>query len=600
MSFCWAPLLQVPFFASEPSTSHQSGNAEIPPKPSPLMNFYRKIRQFLTKDLWDVDVKQLPFPRRVGYSFLRMLIIAIRGFMEDRCTLQASALTYITLVSLVPILAITLAFCKGIGLQNKLMETMGLERIVKITPDAQGILRHEVIYHIRSAQPAENATTPTDASQEASTEKAEAAVVLPVQTAEGVVLAPAVIPSEEGTNVLVVLPTDQNQTTSTETSASEQETSTPEQEPSTAEQEPSPSLPSPHHPNFAAELPEPMQTALVKLFTYVDKTNFAALGLVGIAALLFSVLSAIRKLEDNFNAIWCVKKGRNILEQFSQYLIVLLLFPIALLLTVSTAAFVHSNELAKMLHTSSPAIIMLGNLLGNFIMYLFLLTGFVFLYFFMPHTRVRFVPAFIGGFFGSLVWLGVLFVYLRWQVGLAKFNAIYGGFAALPFFLAWLYTSWVVVLLGAEITYAVQHIRLTRLTKHLPPPDPATNHLLGIAAMESICRQFETGKGPWNAANYAATHAIALNELTAALDLLVRAKLIIQLTPNADPPVQYDYIPSRPPAQITLAEVQEAFFGMEEGRAQEISQFLPEKLITALQNYHRENLRELSEINFEK
>ena len=76
---------------------------------------------------------------------------------------------------------------------------------------------------------------------------------------------------------------------------------------------------------------------------------------------------------------------------------------------------------------------------------------------------------------------------------------------------------------------------------------------------------------------------------------------MMRLTISFDePPARFDYIPVRPPAQITLAEVQEAFFGMEAGRAQEISQLLPEKLVASLQNYHRENLRELSEINFGK
>ncbi|MBO4620286.1 MAG: YihY/virulence factor BrkB family protein [Victivallales bacterium] len=523
------------------------------------MKYYNIIKTFLAKDLWNVDVQQLPFAKRFGYSFLRMLIIAVRGFLEDRCTLQASALTYITLVSLVPILAITLAFCKGIGLQRKLMETIGLEMKVKMEPDEHGVMRREVVYNVIPKE--EDLETPLLETP-------------PEPLPETLDTAPLAPPEDISKDI---------------ENKEENEMPAPPEQP-----------PRKHRPNYAAELPEPMQVGLVKLFTYVDKTNFAALGLIGVAALLFSVLSAIRKLEDNFNAVWCIKKGRNLLEQFSQYLIVLLLFPIAMLLTISMATFVHSGELAEMLHTSSPFVLWLGHHLGNLLMYLFLWGGFVFLYFYMPHTKVHILPALVGGFLGSLVWLAVLYIYLRWQVGLAKFNAIYGGFAALPFFLAWLYTSWIVVLLGAEICFAMQHIRLTRLTKHLPPPDPATNHLLGIAAMESICRHFDDGQGPWNAMTYAAAHAVALNELTAALDILARAKLVIQLTPNAEPPAQFDYIPVRPPAQITLAEVQEAFFGIEAGRAQEISQFLPEKLVTSLQNYHRENLRELSEINFGK
>ncbi|MBR6471741.1 MAG: YihY family inner membrane protein, partial [Victivallales bacterium] len=536
------------------------------------------------------------------------------------------------------------AFCKGIGLQHKLMETIGLKRIVKIVKDDHGANRKESTYQIiPSDPPEETAAKPDGAAEQAVTEGAEntaaplpsipstavdgqatakaevVAVIDPAKAGEEVVLVAGSDAAGEGMVLVagpdaagegVMLVVDQATAEAGELpppnvqNPAEEEGMAPEpglqETPSAEKDSQEKAIPTPRRISYAAELPEAMQTALIALFTYVEKTNFAALGLVGVAALLFSVLSAIHKLEENLNAIWCVKKGRNLLQQFSQYLVVLLLFPIVSLLAISLATYMHSGELAAKLHTSSPVIIMLGQLLGNLLMYLFLWGGFTFLYLFMPHTRVRVIPAMLGGFFGSLIWLAVLYVYIRWQVGLANFNAIYGGFAALPFFLAWLYTSWVVVLLGAEISYAAQNIRLTRLTKHLPSPDPATNHLLGIAAMQSICRSFDAGKGPWNAIHYAATHAIALNELTAALDILVRANLIIQLPSNDDPSTQRDYIPVRPPAQITLAEVHEAFLGMEEGRAQEISLLLPDRLITSLQNYHRENLRLLKEINFEK
>ena len=112
------------------------------------MKYYTILKDFITRGLWNIDLQKLPRLKRFGYSILRMLIIAIRGFLEDRCTLQASALTYITLVSLVPILAITLAFCKGIGLQRKLMETIGLEMVVNVEPNSQGVPHREITYRV--------------------------------------------------------------------------------------------------------------------------------------------------------------------------------------------------------------------------------------------------------------------------------------------------------------------------------------------------------------------------------------------------------------------------------------------------------------------
>jgi len=79
-------------------------------------------------------------------------------------------------------------------------------------------------------------------------------------------------------------------------------------------------------------------------------------------------------------------------------------------------------------------------------------------YVFVPNTRVRIVPALIGGIAAGTVWQLTQWTYIRFQFGMARYNAIYGALAQLPLLMAWVYASWVIVLLGAEISFAIQNI----------------------------------------------------------------------------------------------------------------------------------------------
>ena len=499
--------------------------------PSLIKLPYYLVKRFFTQTLWDADYQRLGFIRRTLYSLCRISILAVRGFIGDRCTLQSSALTYITLVSIVPVLAITLSFCKGVGLQRRLLNSLGLQPVVSQIVDDEGQRRLEITYEIITAENAE------------SFKAAEANMPAPPFHGLG--------------------------------------------GPKT-----------PPHPGVAAQLPAPMQVALANVFTYVDKTNFAAIGIVGVIALLATVIASIKKLENIFNRIWCIERGRPLGRQICEYLVVLLLIPIILLCALSIQGFISSGELYEMLHTTSPAVQRLGNMAAHLLMVLFVVCAFAFLYIFMPNTRVKAGPAFLGGLAASLCFAAVLCAYIKWQIGLAKYNAIYGTFAALPFFLAWLYANWTVILLGAEVSYAAQNHRLLRLAKVAKPLEPGACHLLGIVIMNEICRTFANGKGPWNAGAFAATHNIHITELETALEPLRNAKLLLQINPLASPPLCYDYLPGRSPEQLTLHDVAEAFTRLDSEQARRIGQHLPDELRQKLVEHHQRAVAALDSLNF--
>ncbi len=481
---------------------------------------------FFTRRIWNADFRALRFLKRELYSLCRLLVVAGRGVFEDRCTLQSCALTYITMVSLVPVLAIALSFCKGMGLQTQLLEHLGIETLVQ--QGGQGG-EETLVYRV--------------------------------------------VPLTEEKEAFPV--------------------------PQAGEEEEPKALPRGVRPGFAAQLPEPVQEGILKIIGYVDKTNFAALGIVGVITLVCTVVMSIQKLENSFNDIWCVRRGRNLMRQVSEYLVVLLLLPILLSAILSLNAFINSGSLAELLHTQSAALLYWGHILARLLLFFFLVLSFAALYLFMPNTRVHLKPALLAGTVAAVAWGVVLLAYIRWQIGLARYNAIYGAFAALPFFLAWLYANWMVILLGAELCYAAQNQRLLRQTKQMRPVEAGANRLLGIAIVEAISRCYDEGRGCWNAGRFAIENNISIRELEFCLASLTRAGLVIQRMPDADPPDSYDYILGRPAAQITLSQVSDAFLGMDSETAQRISRCLPEAFVTFMRHRHEEQDQRMARITFQ-
>ncbi len=484
-----------------------------------------------------------------------MLAIAIKGFIEDKCTLQASALTYITLVTIVPVLAVTLAFCKGIGVQERLMSSIGIEREL-IETQSEEKSAQQYRYRIVQLEPEEEVA---QSSENATAEQGDAgqSEVQVVSRSERI--------KTVATQFSSLIKGDTNVTGKSA---------------------------------WAASLPAPMQDALIQLFTYVDRTNFAALGVVGLITMLVTVVMSIKKLENNFNSIWCVKRGRSLGRQFSEYLIVLLLTPLALLIVLTLATFLNNGGIAALLPAASASVRMWSKIAASSLLFAFVIVSFVFLYIFMPNTKVRLGAAIVGGVTAAIIWGVVLWAYIRWQIGLANFNKIYGSFAALPFFLAWLYANWTVVLLGVEICYSAQNAQLLRKAKHISQMAPGACHLLGVVIMNEVCRSFEEGHGQWSAAQFAATHNVSIKEIDAALTPLEQHGFIIRRNTNSQPPDCYEFVLGMPAEKISLAAVSEAYLGISSGDAERIAKCLPPRLSADIQRHHQEALASLQSVNF--
>lgn len=205
------------------------------------------------------------------------------------------------------------------------------------------------------------------------------------------------------------------------------------------------------------------EEVLSRIFTFanlsLEAANQGIIAGIGIFILLWSAIKILMNIEFVMNNIWEVREGRSFARRFSDYLALILICPIIIItasaLTVYlTAVFPIDSHQESLVNTLKQYIVFLLNLIP----YLLTCLLFTFLYIFMPNTRVRFIPALIAGLIAGSIYQFLQWAFFGLQVGVAQYNAIYGTFAALPLFLIWLNVSWVVLLLGAKVAFAVQNV----------------------------------------------------------------------------------------------------------------------------------------------
>jgi len=295
-----------------------------------------KIIKFLTTDIWRLRLKNYPPSKSFLIRQLRIIILSIRGYAEDKCKFRASALTFFSLLSIVPVIAMMFGIAKGFGLQGKI-EAQILDKMQGQEEIAQRLI--------------------------------------------------------EFSNSLL------------------------------------------------------------------ENAKGGFIAGIGVAFLLWAVIKLLSNIENSFNDIWGIKKGRSIGRKFSDYISMMLVCPILLVMS-SSATVIVSTQISQLilklpLHPSISSLILMSLKL---LPYCTIWVIFSFVFIFMPNTKVNWSSGILAGIVAGTMFQLVQSIYIHFQVGVTKYNAVYGSFAALPFFLLWLQISWLVVLFGAELSFAHQNV----------------------------------------------------------------------------------------------------------------------------------------------
>lgn len=198
----------------------------------------------------------------------------------------------------------------------------------------------------------------------------------------------------------------------------------------------------------------------------LETTSGGLIAGLGLALLVWSVLNVMGNIEDSMNEVWEVEDSRTWIRKFTDYFSMLLLAPFGFILIATINVFIQTQlELFFSLIGIYGAMAVFIDFLLGLIPVLLIALLFSLFYLVMPNTEVRFKSAFYAGVVAGVAFQMVQIVYIGFQVGVSRANAIYGSFAALPLFLIWLQISWKVIVAGGVLSFVHQNLKTMSLAQ---------------------------------------------------------------------------------------------------------------------------------------
>jgi membrane protein len=400
-----------------------------------LIGLWRRARRLVQHDIWHLPEQADDHRRSSLLRLLRIVVLAARGFAADSLHLRASALTYYSLLSVVPTLALAFGIAKGFGLEAALEQAL-TERLA-----GQQDVLDRVIGFSRS---------------------------LLTNTRGGIIAG------------------------------------------------------------------------------------------VGVAVLMWSAVRLLTNIEASFNAIWSVDRPRSIMRRVTDYLAMAVLAPLLLLASSSAAVVISARITAAMeslgvVEPVSGAIEAAVELIPYVIVWLML----TLLYVAMPNTRVSWRAGLAAGVVSGTLFQIVQFAYINFVVNVTRYNAVYGSFAALPLFLIWTHVSWLIVLVGCEVSFAVDNAGDYARERVAGRASHHERRLLALRLAVACAGRFLRGEPPVSAAELSSRLDTPVRLVQGALHTLVASGMLVEVQDAAQNVACYH--PARDPRQTTLLDVARAF-----------------------------------------
>lgn len=299
---------------------------------------FHKTKVYCNETIWKLDWKLLSWQQKITVYFLRVISIIVKGFGEHLLPVRATALAYTTLLSLIPLLAVSLSLFKAFGGMEKMKE-----------PIQDFILKN-------------------------------------LATGAG-------------------------------------------------------------------------NTAVEYIGSFIDSYQSATIGLVGFLFLTLTVVALLTTIEKTFNHIWGITKHRAFIPRFTVYWSIITIGPVLLGISLSVTSALQSHKLVHEVLALSG----MEHFLVAKIPWLITFVMFTAMYMIMPNTKVKFRSALVGGIIGGALWELAKIGYTIYVAKVVNYSKIYGSLGMIPILLIWIYYTWVVVLIGAELSFADQHFNTYRL-----------------------------------------------------------------------------------------------------------------------------------------
>lgn len=369
-----------------------------------IMNKIKRVIRFVTEDIWRITDDELTKVPHMVISILKTINLSLRRFNEDNLPIKSAALTFNTILSIVPLLALLFAIVRGFGFAN-LLET-------------------------------------------------ELFKTIPIER-------------------------------------------------------------------------ETLEQALIFVDRYLEQSKGGVFIGVGLAFLLWTVWGLISNIEEIFNEIWQVKQPRSLGRRFTDYFSFLFAVPFLMIFSSGISIFIptlfdsYANH-----HLISPIVEFLIKSTPLFITWIL----FTLIYIFIPNTQVRFANAMASGLIAGTAFHLFQMLYINGQIWVAKYNAIYGSFAALPLLLLWIQASWLICLFGAELTFAIQNNMNFEFEKESKGVSRRYYDFLMLVICSLIVKRFAKGESPYSAPELSEECKIPIRLTRRILYQLLESGVILEVS----------------------------------------------------------------------
>ncbi|MCU4176125.1 YihY/virulence factor BrkB family protein [Carboxylicivirga sp. N1Y90] len=375
-----------------------------------MKHWLSRLVHYLNEEIWRITADDTTRRQFFLIRAIRILFLAIKGFINDKCQQKASALTFYSLLSVVPVAALAFGIAKGFGFDAKLNELL-----------AARLEGQEEVYKFVS--------------------------------------------------------------------------------------------------NFA--------------LNYLERTPGVEIAGIGLVMLLWAVMKVFGNIESSFNDIWEVKHARSFIRKFSDY-ISLMLVAILLLVSSSGTVMFVSKQLKSIgvEDVRNPFFVLASS-------YMLIWIVFTLILYIMPNARVKFRSALFGGIISGSLFQLLQYGYIHFQSSVTSYNAIYGSFAALPFFLIWMQASWLIVLFGAELSFAYQNANSFEFDADTRRVSYTYRRLVIIMVAADVVKRFERGENPPSKMELSIKLKLPIRLINEVLYELVECKVFSEVNSEDDKEICY-------------------------------------------------------------
>jgi len=280
---------------------------------------------------------------------------------------------------------------------------------------------------------------------------------------------------------------------------------------------------------------------------FVDNVQGGLLAGVGLAVLIYTSISMIKKVEDSFNYVFRVETARSFLQRFSEYLSVLLIGPVLMVVAMGTIAYVGNLNIVS--DAASYEVINEGMLLiGKLVPYALITGLFTFSYMFIPNAKVNFWAALGGGITGGVLWATAGLMFTEFVVNSSRNVTIYASFAIVIIALIWLYVSWLILLIGAQTAFYLQKPEYIRIGYTPLNVGNRLREKIALALCLEVARAFRAGEEPATVEGIARQVDLPGLVIGPVLRRLLRGRIIMYTGKDG-------LIPARDPQKISMADV---------------------------------------------